>query len=301
MDFDREIKQEARRQYFRYFRFWLIGAAVMLVIAIGVNAARAAVNNRTRGNDQAPSERVYDDADVLTAEEEDALRDYIAQLERTSHVDLILVTIKEPMGSDDDIWEYNMMAYADDFYDNGVYGWNRAHGDGALLLDNWYEDEYGSQKGSWLSTSGRMEELIGAYEENAVFDAMWNDMDENPYKGYRAALGRLAGYGGSSRSGRGLGVLGAMVVSAVAAFVYAMTHLAQSKAKDTTTAATYVNSGRPTINVKSDDFIRKNVVSRRIETSSGSGGGGSSHRGGGSYGSHHSSGGYSHGGGGRRR
>ncbi len=302
MDQDREIKREARRQYFKYFRFWMIGAAAVLVIGIFVNAARLVANNRPRGNPEAPKERVYDNADVLTDEEEQRLREHIAKLEKKAHVDLILVTINEPVGADDYTWEDTMMNIADDFYDNNAYGWDQAYGDGALLLANWYEDEDGSQKGSWLSTSGKMENIIGAYEEGNVFDRMDLYIDSDPCRAYQAALSRLAEYGDTSSSAGdgGIGVLGAMAVSAVIAVIYALVNLRQSKAKDTTTASTYVPEGNFIMNSKSDIFLRKSVRSYRIQSSSG-GGGSRSHSGGGSYGSHRSSSGHSHGGGGRRR
>lgn len=306
MDLDREMSREAWKQYFHYFRFWLAGAAVMALIAIAVNVGRGLMRHESRGNLQAPAERVYDYADVLTDGEEAELRDLIADLEGKCHADLVLVTLCEPMGTSDYDWEANMMNRADDFYDDGAYGWNRAYGDGALLLDNWYEDVQGSQKGSWLSTSGRMERIIGASEEGRVLDAMDRYIDADPYKAYRAALSKLADYGKASgdaaglyREGRAASVLGAVVISTIAALAYALTHLRQPQAKNTTTATTYVANGRPVIRAKSDDFIRKSVVSQRIETNSG--GSGSHHSGGGSHGSHVSSGGHSHGGGGRRR
>lgn len=306
MDGNFDIKKEARRQYFRYFRFWMIAAAVLLAIMVAVNVLRALENRRPRGNSQAPAERVYDNADVLTDEEEEQLRQYIAKLEQKSHVDLVLVTIDQPVGEDDYTWEQTMMNLADDFYDERAYGWDQAYGDGALLLDNWYEDENGSQKGSWLSTSGKMERVIGAYEEGKVFDRMDVYIDSSPYKAYRAALEQLAGYGDTSSTAdgeRGAGVLGAIVISAIAAIVYAVSNLRQNKAKDTTVATTYVLNGSPEMKYKADNFLRKSVTHHRINTDSGGGGSSrsGSHGGGGSYGHHSSSGGHSHGGGGRRR
>lgn len=299
-----EVRKEAVRQYFKYFRFWFIGTAVVLAVTTVISVGRAIAHNVPRGNQQAPAERVYDYADVLTDEEEDDLRRLIAEYEEKSHVDLVLVTIRQYVGQDDITWDNNMMAIADGFYDVGAYGWNQPHGDGALLLDNWYEDENGSQKGSWLSTSGRMERIIGAAEEGYVFDAMTGYIDSQPCKAYRRALKKLSDYGDSFQTfgagEKGPGITMAVLVSTIFALCYAIMNLRQTKARDTTTPTSYVRNGRPVINSASDDFIRKSVSSHRIQSSS-SGGGSRSHSGGGSYGSHHSSGGHSHGGGGRRR
>lgn len=298
-----EIKREALKQYLKYFKVWFIITGVVFLLTVCILVVNAIALNAPRGNSSAPEERVYDYADVMTDEEEDALRELIAKCEKKCRADIIVVTINQEMGSSDYSWEQNMMNYADDFYDDEKYGWNRPYGDGALLLDNWYEDSHGSQKGSWLSTSGKMERIIGAYEEGRVFDAMDVHIDSNPYKAYSAAVERLAKYGEDGGdyefAGAGFGCI-LFFVPFVVALIYALVNLKQSKAKDTTVATTYVVNGKPTLNSRSDDFIRKNVVSRRIETSS-SGSSGGGHRGGGSYGSHRSSGGHSHGGGGRRR
>ncbi|MCM1090866.1 MAG: TPM domain-containing protein [Butyrivibrio sp.] len=302
---DKEIKREALRQYLNYFKVWFIITGIVLVLTIGAVIARVMADNRPRGNAEAPAERVYDYADVLTDSEEAKLRQEIAECEQMGKIDIVIVTLNEPMGESDRVWDDNMMNYADDFYDNGKYGWNRAYGDGALLLDNWYEDSNGSQKGSWLSTSGKMEDTIGVREEDAVLDAMYAYIDDQPYQAYRAAVYKLADYGrygydGGYGSVDLTGLCCIWIVPFFVAVVYASVNMMQSKAKDTTTAKTYM--GREGVNVRfrSDDFIRKNVTSHRIESSS-SGGGGSSHHGGGSHGSHRSSGGHSHGGGGRRR
>lgn len=306
---DREIKREALRQYFKYFRLWFIAVGVVAVVLLGTLAYKIVLRNLPRKNTAAPAERVYDYADVLTDKEEEDLRDAIAQAERQSHVDIIIMTINEPMGLSDPDWKRNMMNYADDFYDNGKFGWNKAHGDGALLLDNWYEDAEGSQKGTWLSSSGKMEDTIGKWEEEKVLDDMYEYIDSNPYKAYLAAVIRLRDFGKYGATSRGygesdflfMGLLGAVIISAMVALFYAMSHFAQIKTQDITAANTYVPGGVPIVRARTDEFLRKSVTSHRIESSSSGGGGGSSHRGGGSYGHHTSSGGHSHGGGGRRR
>ena len=76
------------------------------------------------------------------------------------------------------------------------------------------------------------------------------------------------------------------------------THLRSKEGKNTTTATTYIAGGKPVMNLQRDDFIRKHVSQRRIQTSSSSSG---SRSGGGYGGAHHSSGGHSHGGGSHRR
>lgn len=294
---DKEIKREARSQYFKYFRIWFIAVGILAVIFIAVVGVNALTANKVRGNSNAPTERVYDYADVLTDDEEQRLREHIAGREAKYHIDLVLVTINEDVESQG-YWETVMMNMADDFYDQNNYGYNMVHGDGALLLDNWYEDEYGSQAGSWLSTCGIVLDRLNDYEVDRVLDEVYYEVENNPYAAYKAYVDTVCKY--ASESGVSLSIpwwfilLGPIVI----AVIYAVSHLVQSKAKVTTNAKTYVEGGRVVVTASSDDFIRKNVVTRRIETSS-SGGGGGYRSGGG--GSHRSSGGVRHGGGGRRR
>ena len=75
------------------------------------------------------------------------------------------------------------------------------------------------------------------------------------------------------------------IVPLIAAVIFMVAKRLSVKAKDTTTAGTYVKGGRPTMNHQADIFVTKHVTQRRIESSSGGGGG---RRGGG--------GGHSHGG-----
>ena len=90
-----------------------------------------------------------------------------------------------------------------------------------------------------------------------------------------------------------------ILVGLVVALIYAAVNLHQNKAKDTTATNQYVDGKKPKINDTRDQYLRKNVVTRRIETSSSSGH--SSGHSGGRGGSHTSSSGVSHGGGGHRR
>lgn len=291
---EKEIKQLALKQYIHYFRIWFIIVAVLIVLAgvlAGVNAAGA---KGIRQNNASPEERVYDYADVLTDEEEQQLREYIAKAEKKYKIDLVLVTINEDVESQGR-WEQVMMNKADDFYDEKQYGYNKIHGDGALLLDNWYEDANGSQAGSWLSTCGIVEHRLGDYEIDRVLDVVYDRVEQNPYAAYKAYVDKTCQYAQEGQRQIRIPWILVLVLPIVIAVTNAIAHLHQSPAKDTTTASTYIAGGKPVMRSQRDEFSRKSVVTHRISTDSSSG---SYHSGGG----HHvSSGGVSHGGGGRRR
>lgn len=293
MDFD--VKKEARKQYLKYFRIWFIVVGVLLAICIMAVVVDYIESKSQRINTSAPAERVYDYAEVLTDEEEQKLRDYIALMEPKIKAHIVLVTINEDVESKGN-WETVMMNRADDFYDENNYGYDKARGNGVLLLDNWYD----GQAGSWLSTCGNVYERFGEYEVNRVLDAVYYSIDDGAYTAYTKYIDAVWDYM-QEEEVTGFPLLFVMVLPTIVALIYALINLHQKKAKNTTVATTYVAGGNPVFKVRRDDFIRKNVVTRRIETSSSSSGSRSGGGGGGRGGSHRSSSGTSHGGGGRRR
>ena len=186
-----DYKAEERKHYFKYFRVWIVLAAIAAV-AFGGFAIKDKLTPKqevVRNNDKAPAQRVYDYADVLSDSEEQKLAELIAKCEEESKCDIVLVTIDQEVGVSDSEWEHTMVNLADDFYDQKAFGYDQPYGDGALLLDNWYHAGMSdSQAGAWLSTSGKLEWNIGSYEEDKVFDAMDSGLDISAYEAYARAI-----------------------------------------------------------------------------------------------------------------
>lgn len=312
MDTEYNVKKEARKQYLSYFKGWFILLAILFVLSMAVVVFKVVLNGGlVRTNTAAPLERVFDNADVLSEKEEDKLRKKIAKAERKIGCDIVLVTIEQPVegveaqekfGYRYYDWENNMQDIADDFYDYNSYGYDNVKYSGVLLLDNWYEDANGSQKGSWLSTSGKVFEKFGNYEIDIVLDEVYEWIDYNPYKAYCAYVDAVVSCmgGGLSKQEKEALVGLTIILPLMAAIIYIVGNLTPKEGKVTTNVNTYV-SGNVRINAMRDDFIRKSCTSTLIASDSGgSSGGGSRSRSGGG-GSHRSSSGSSHGGGGRRR
>ena len=296
---DKEIRDLARKNYLQYFRGWFIAVLVVAVLFVLTLAATSVRPKVVRQNTSAPLKRVYDEADILSDVEENRLEDYIASCESQYHIDLVLVTISEDFESKT-TWEKGMMNYADDFYDNNNFGFNEIHGDGALLLDNWYD----GQMGSWLSTCGSVYEKFSEYDIDRVLNKVYDEIDYDPYLAYKAYVDetcRIMGNGGlglrDTTLVRSWMPLLSVFLPVIVALIYAISGLKQPQPERTTKPNSYLQNGKATVNVKHDRFLRKNVTKRIIQTDSSSGG--SHHHGGG--GGHISSGGVSHGGGGRRR
>lgn len=314
-----DVKKLAKQQYFKYFKIWFIVFAILLVVSavLFVGSLLKSDKKAERGNSKAPEERVYDYAEVLTDNEEEKLRELIEEAEEAIQSDLVLVTINQPVenltdeqmeeyGYRHNNWDDNMMDYADDFYDYNNYGYEEVGGSGALLLDNWYKvgtDE--SQGGSWLSTSGEVYEQFGMSEINSVLDEVYYTLDDGEYEAYKAYIDEMVRLMSRSNNdvvvyGSGSGsayLLGAIFIPIVVAIGFILVNLKSKEGQVTTMANTYVDNGRARVNVSQDQFLRKSVSTRVIQTDSG----GSRSSGGGRGGSHRSSSGRSHGGGGRRR
>lgn len=296
------LKKEARKQYLHYFRIWFVIVGILLVLTIVMGIRYSMREPVVRLNTTAPTERVYDYADVLTDSEEQDLRDYIAKRELEYQADFVIMTFSQPVegdaameeyGYDSTDWEHNMLDIADDFWDTNGYGFNKDfEGDGSILVDNRYE----GQRGEMLSTSGKVENSLGTQDVESVLYAVDKYYDDNPYLAYMNYIDEVCYHleGGNSTPGFGTFLLAA-VISAVVAAIYAASHLSKNKAQKTVAVNAYVAGGRPSIRNQGDQFIRKNVVKRRIETSSSSSGGSS-----GGGGHHVSHSGASHGGGGHR-
>lgn len=301
------VRAEAGKQYLKYFKVWFILAGILLVLSLAVLVWNVLRKDDGRINTEAPQERVYDLADVLTDQEEEDLRRLIAETEAKIRCDIVLVTINQPVeGNNLDPsygyrytdWDGNMMDLADDFYDSHNYGFDKVHGDGVLLLDNWYTDENGSQKGSWLSTCGRVENRFGYGDIDSLLSEVEWYIEMDAYMGYAAYVKYMAkAMADRSVELRKVFWLDGFVAASLAAIIFVLLKLRNKEGVKTVQAVTYVADGKPQVNYATDDFIRKTTTTRHIQTDHGGGGGGS-HGGGGH---HTSSGGVSHGGGGHRR
>ncbi len=275
------------KKYFK--KFWVLYLVVILMLIVYLIAGgigRATADSFSRTNSEClTTERVFDYADKLTDEEEDQLRELIALREGQIGCDIVLVVLEEPIGDS----STDLMKYADDFYDDNKFGYNKPWGDGVIYVDNWYS--YGNYNGDvWMSTSGRAEERYSGAMISDLIEYACDVVNQNPYKAYERYVNQV--YHDMSSKSSFLGEFlqpGTILIAAIIiTAIYLFANLSGRNGKRTTTANTYVAStGQPALHNAQDIFITKNVTRRRIESSSGGGGG-----------HHMSGGGHSHGGGG---
>lgn len=275
------------RKYVKSMAIPLTAIAVLLVIYLilfGLNRATSGVY--IRKNYLAPSERVYDYANVLSDSEERRLEELIAMREAQIGCDIVLVTLNEPLREFAEGYsghslseEDYVKAYADAFFDEYAYGYSMPYGDCCVFVDNWNRSEsrYGYAY-NWLLTSGRAEDAFSDSMLERVLDDVNAELNENPYEAYKTYVNDIYHY----MSGHGLAAeripfFTIVAIALVISVIYLLVHLSMNKGRRTTLGNTYVNGGRPKVNQMQDLFLTRNVTTRKIQTSSGKSGGGGGH------------------------
>lgn len=287
------------KAYFKYFRFLFIFITVLAAIFCILFGFRKQTTKERTNKECTTTKRVFDEADVLTGVEEENLEILIAKKEKQIACDIVIVTIDESLEEYAKSYENQIglvnteqyvMVYADNFYNEHKFGFDKPYGDGAIYVDNWYRESDGWCY-SRLSTSGKVQNKYTDGMIQRLNNKVMDIVNENPYEAYKTYVNTLS----KDMSGAFIGYdmpIGVILAFAVlVTAIYISVHITGNKGKKTTLPITYVTGGHPTMNVKEDALVSKFVTSRRIQTSSGGSGGG---------GGHTSAGGHSHGGGGGR-
>ncbi len=284
------------KQYMRYFKWYFICTGLLAAVYAGILLLHGMADAGERTNGKClTDERVFDYGEVLSAKEEERLRELIAKRERQTGCDIVLVTLNESLeeyakGREGYVpYEEFVRVYAEEFYDGNGFGYDRPAGDGVLLVDNWFRESDGNVY-TWLCAAGKADEKYDLAMMNHLLDVVYRYVERRPYKAYRAYINEfyhdMTGSGRNTFDFAGMDII-LFAVALAAMLLFTAVHWNSKKGKKTVTAAAYVNGGRPHMNKKEDVLVNKVVTKRKIQTSSGSGGGrsggGSSH----SHGGHH--------------
>lgn len=292
------------KKYISYFKFWFLAILLLAVLLVVLLAVRGRESAAERTNQECDTqERVFDYADVLTADQEEALRALIAEQEKRTACDIVLVTLNESLADYAAAYEEELgyltpdrytMVYADNFYDEHKFGYDRPYGDGVLLLDNWYREADGGVY-SWLSTCGRAEDRFSSSMIDSLLTEALANADQDPYGAYVKYVNLFAEMMTGSGGIPDIPVFAPLVLAVLGTVLFVESALRNHRGSKTVNLTTYVEGGKPELKRQEDIFLRKTVTKRHIERNTGSGGGG------GGGGHHTSSRGVSHGGGGHRR
>ncbi len=273
------------KQFFSYFKVLFIILGIVAVITGVVGISQLLESGYVRKNSEAPSERVYDYADVLSEKEEEKLAALIAKREQQIGCDIVLVTINESLyekyGVTEDTdanWEECITRYAEDFYIDNGYGYNLPgeDGDGALLLHNWYPEE----KGLHLAHGGRVWDHYSDGMIADVLDEVYYEAKESPYRAYRIYIEDMYREMSGKNANINLNPFVLFIIAVIAAGIFIGMHIKSKEGQKTTVASTYVENGSVRFHVQKDELVNKFVTSRVIPrdtgSSGGSGGGGRS-------------------------
>lgn len=249
---------------------------------------------------------VVDSAELLTDQEQIALEGTAQTLRDTYEMDVVIVTI-------DNLESKTAQQYADDFFDNGGYGYGESR-NGILFLLAMEEREW------YISTCGDAIYTITDYGIQQLGEAaVWYLSEGEYYEAFQAYLDALplyleayrqgspidghADYSGDYYHGERESVvyyeeeytpsifLSLVIGVIVAAVVILIMRASMNTKRQQHGASGYMKAGSFHLRGRQDLFLYSNVSKVRRQQNNSSGGGSSVHR---------SSGGRSHGGGGGR-
>ncbi|MBO5208333.1 MAG: TPM domain-containing protein [Lachnospiraceae bacterium] len=288
------------KEYLKFFRWILITIGVLVVILLGIEGLhkiKSSTNHYERTNTECTTtQRVFDHADVLTDKEEQKLEDLIAKREKQTGCDIVLVTLNESLKEyareiePDVSYDQFVRVFAEQFYEENNFGYNKPNGDGVILVDNWYREDDGRIY-TWFCTTGIVKDTYSDLDIDHILDRVYRDVETNPYKAYKTYVNDFYDDMMGTRLfdvdvPKGISI----IVGLVAAVIFIIANWKSKSGKDTTTAVTYVEGKKADFVNNRDVFVRKSVTKRHIQTSSSSGGG---HSGGGGGGGSHGGGGHS--------
>lgn len=222
--------------YLKYFRVYFIIILALAAVFLILSIARAGAKTERANTECTTQERVFDYADKLTDSEEDSLRELIAKREKQTGCDIVLVTLNESLeeyakGYEEQLgslrpYQYTMV-YADNFYDEHMFGYNKPQGDGVLLLDNWYRESDGSVY-SWLSTCGKAKDRFSSSMIDNLLNEALEDVDSNPYQAYKKYVNLFY----SDMTGKKeIPAAAVILIAAVATAIYIGVNLSRNKGR----------------------------------------------------------------------
>lgn len=288
------------REYFRYFKWIYSILAVLGILLVLLHVGHwgiAKAANYQRTNRKCSTEqRVFDYGNVLTDKEEQKLEKLIAKREKQTGCDIVLVTLKESLKEyareiEPGVgYDQFVRVYAEQFWEENGFGYDKPDGDGVVLVDNWFREDDGSIY-TWFCTTGKAKNAYSAAQIDHILDNVYRYVERNPYRAYKTYVNDFY------HDMLGINVftfyvpsMSCWLIGIISAVIFIACNWRSKRGKKTTTAVTYVTGGEPAFRVHEDRFLRKTVTQRRIERSSSGGGGG---HGGGGGGGHHGGGGHS--------
>lgn len=209
---------------------------------------------------------VYDYADLLSDEEEEELESLAAELGAERETDFIIITLDGTDGVD-------IEDYVADFYDENAPGYDRPHGNAAILaIDLDRRDVFlaGFGDAETLLDADRLDKIrnkITPYlSEGEYYEAFTRYVElAHDYMGYRPGVNP-----DNILFKDWFQILVSLVVAGAAVGIMAM----NTGGRVTVNARTYLDDKRSGVVSRRDHFVNKTVTKTKIQKSSSGGGGG---------------------------
>lgn len=237
------------------------------------------INESPRSNTECTlTKRVFDDADVLTDEEEASLEDLIAEKEELIGADLVLITTNDASLNSME----KLRDYAQNYYKENKVGWDGPIGSGAIYVDDW-ETRY-----TWLATRGIVKDTLSTDDTDYIVDKTNDIVNKDPYKAYTRLVNLLADQMQKQRTFHiNINPLWAVLGCLIAAIAFVAFQLSSRVGRDTVNKSTYVAKDGVKLNDKQDIFLHSHITRTKRKTDNDSGSSTSGSDGfGGSGGSH---------------
>ncbi len=236
--------------------------AVVLCLSLAVGAFAAS------GAD------IYDEADLLSSQEEIQLAEKLSETGKEFDAQLVVMTVYSVNGNPD--------AYIEEIFDsmNMGYGENR---DGVLLLVCMQDREYR------ILSNGYAGEAIGPSQINAIGDAIVSDLSDGAYAdAFSDFADQCAYYLDGHLNGFpfpvGKNLIVALIVGIAAGIAVALVLKKQLKSvRQQKQANVYIKNGSMQITTRRDLFLYREVSRTKKESSKSSGSGSSRSVGGGKF------------------
>lgn len=234
--------------------------------------------------------KVYDDADILTSDQESKLQKLCVDTAQSSKIDIIIVTTADNKGK-------SAEKYVGDFYKAHDFGYDKSKGDCVLLLIDMDGRE------TWVKPYGSGTTYLSEVRVDNILTAVTSSLKTKDYYGacetfvnkmgaYMKTLPSSSDVPGDGKttnfvyhkslSQKLLDHIGIKILISIAAgVIVVLIMMYNAKAKITVGCQTYVKDHKFDVRDTRDIYINTTVVKHKIETNKGNGGGGSLNSGGG--------------------
>jgi uncharacterized protein len=207
-------------------------------------------------------QKVYDNADLLSEQEEASLQEKCVEAAQQSKADFVIVTVDSLEGK-------TAEAYADDFFDYNGFGYEGKEGTGTLLLISMEDRDV------YMSASGKCEDLFANSSDDIIEAITPYLSDGSYYEGLSVYIQKTEEYienGGKSDGQKSLElviqIVAALAIGGIAIWIM----YSGSMSKMTVNGYTYATGHKSEVLQHYDVFQRTTTVSRRIESNSGGSG-----------------------------